>query len=67
MQITEITISDISGNVVSRLLSEYLQAGNYVTQWDGCDNKGNKLSNGTYLYQIKSGNSIKSGKVELLR
>ncbi len=37
-----------------------------IVKWDAKDNNGNKLPSGVYIFVVKSGNSIKKGKLVIL-
>jgi len=54
----ELTIYDINGNLVRRLVSEEKRAGNHWVKWDGRDENQNQVSSGVYLYQLKVGDSV---------
>ena len=50
------------GEVVSVLVNEYKEAGNYSLQFDGSD-----LSSGTYLYKIQAGEYYEVKKMLLIK
>ncbi|HNW98099.1 MAG TPA: type IX secretion system sortase PorU [Bacteroidales bacterium] len=56
----EIEIFNITGLLVKEIKQTILTSGNNFNTlcWDGCDNAGNRLNSGVYLYRIKviSGN-----------
>lgn len=56
-----IKIYDMLGKEVKTLVSDNRQAGYFDVKWNGKDNKGIKVSSGTYIYRITA-NSEKSGK-----
>jgi len=47
-----ITISDSNGNVVRTLTVNNLPAGNNSVKWDGKDDKGNQVPDGSYTYSV---------------
>ena len=63
----DIGIFDESGHWVQSLVSgQSVDAGNFQVSWNGCDNAGNKLPDGVYLYRISSDHgSTESGKILL--
>lgn len=63
----EMQIFNISGNLVSSLISERQQAGMHTLIWDGCDNTRNRVASGLYFCQLKSGNRIARHTMMLLR
>lgn len=50
-----ITIYNISGQEVRKLLSEFKEPGTYKVEWDGKDNNGRAVSSGVYFYQMMAG------------
>ncbi|MDP3830274.1 MAG: LamG-like jellyroll fold domain-containing protein, partial [Ignavibacteriaceae bacterium] len=62
-----ITVYDINGQVVSNLLSEFKNSGNYSLNWDGKNDSGSKVSSGTYFYQVQIGNLVQTKKMILLK
>jgi hypothetical protein len=64
-QYTQISIYSLAGEEVSKIVSGIEAAGNHTHQWNANDNNGKKLSKGIYMYQIKAGKSIQSGKIVL--
>jgi hypothetical protein len=65
--IIELSIFDIKGNLVKTLMNEYPQGKNYSIVWDGTDAKNIKLPSGTFIYTLKSGSNVQSGKVSITR
>ena len=63
----KLTIYDIKGSVVKVLVNDILPAGNYLTRWDGDNEKGNKVSSGVYIYNLRVLNESISGKMTLLK
>jgi agmatine deiminase len=66
---TDVTIRvfDISGQQVRTLVDETLSPGEYSVTWDGTNDRGNRVSSGVYLYQLKTGNQSESRRMLLLR
>ncbi len=62
-------ISDLQGKKLKKILNKNLiQAGKFQTFWNGKDDNGTALPNGTYIYTIQGENgALKSGKVVVLR
>ena len=53
--LVELTIYDIQGKVVKRLVNEKLQAGNYITRWEGINDNNSKVSSGVYFCRGRIG------------
>ncbi len=63
----ELTIYNIRGQAVRKLADQYLEAGKHILNWDGCDDQGNLLSSGIYLYKLKTGEDILNAKMMLIK
>ena len=47
-----ITVYNILGNEIKKLVDEFKAAGSYQTIWDGKNNNGRSVSSGVYFYQM---------------
>jgi hypothetical protein len=63
----ELTIYNIQGMIVKRLIHENLQGGNYLTRWNATNDAGNRVASGTYICNLKVGNMQKANKILLLK
>ena len=63
----ELTLYDLLGQPVRRLVSEYQGAGSYRIAWDGADGEGNQVASGVYLYRLKVGNQQRARRLVLVR
>jgi hypothetical protein len=63
----ELNIYDVQGSLVKTLVNENLSAGNYIVKWEGNTNNLQSAASGIYFYNIKVGDQIKSGKMNLLK
>jgi len=63
----EITVYDINGRVVRKLLNNVQKAGQNHVQWNGFNDQGIPVSSGSYLYTIQAGGYGKTKKMLLLR
>ena len=66
-QNTELKIFDIQGSLIATLVNKHLAAGNYVVKWEGKNQNNQNVSSGIYFYNIKVGEKVKSGKMNLLK
>lgn len=64
---TRLSIFDVRGMLVRRLLDENLQAGSHTAVWDGKNGSGRAVSSGTYLYRLESGPEVQVRKMLLIR
>jgi len=60
-------VLDIYGNIVKSLVNNELQAGNHNYIWDGTNSRGDIMSSGTYIYRLKVGDEVSTGKMSLVR
>jgi hypothetical protein len=60
-------IYNLQGEIVNKLLDENLQAGTYLTKWNGDNQFGNNVSSGIYFYEIKVGKTNFVGKMNLIK
>jgi hypothetical protein len=62
-----IKIYNLQGEEIRTLADEPYFGGEHKIRWDGNDSKGNSVSSGIYLYQIKAGSFTKVEKMLLIR
>ncbi len=62
-----LTVFDLQGREVVRLLDRSLQPGSYRLRWRGEDATGAAVPSGVYFYQLRSGNHVLTRKMTLLR
>jgi len=60
-------IVDIFGNNVKTLVNTELAPNRYEYIWDGFNSNGEIMSTGTYIYRLKVGDSVYSGKMSFIR
>jgi hypothetical protein len=61
-----LTIFDVTGRAVRRLLSGTTTAGSHVVVWNGRDDAGRALPSGIYLYRLDQGIESRTRKMILL-
>ncbi len=62
-----VSIFDVAGREVRRLVDDTLTAGEHAIRWDGTDKHGLALPNGAYLYRVRFANGDVSRGLRLLR
>ncbi|HMB99259.1 MAG TPA: FlgD immunoglobulin-like domain containing protein [Balneolaceae bacterium] len=62
----KIRIFDFGMNLIRTIANENLASGQYETTWDGVDQYGRDVSNGTYIYIIDTPGNRFDGKILLL-
>ena len=63
----DLSVYDLSGRLVKRLASGFMDAGEHVVGGAGTDAAGGTAAAGIYYYRLKAGTSTESGKVVLSR
>jgi len=62
-----LSIYDLSGRCVSRLLDQHFKQGTHGVIWDGTDSRGTRVPPGVYLIELKSGPFRSAQKVTCVR
>ena len=63
----ELTIYDVQGKIVKKLVNEKLQSGNYVTRWEGLNDNNTKVTSGVYFCRGRIGDKMVTMKMLLLK
>ena len=62
-----LTLYNLTGQVVRRLMEGYRDAGVYAYEWDSRDGQGQPVGSGVYVYRLRAGDQTFVGKVTLIR
>jgi hypothetical protein len=62
-----IQVFDVVGEKIKTIVSGFYAGGRYGVTWDGTDDRGQKVSSGTYYYRLISGNYVSGKKMILLK
>ena len=62
-----ITVYDMLGKEINRLISQKQPSGKHSIRWNGVDNDGNTATAGIYFYQLKAGDYIHTKKMLLMK
>lgn len=62
-----LTIFNIVGHKIHKLVDEQYEAGNHSVRWDGKDGRGNVVSSGVYFYKIQTRTFSQIKKMILLQ
>ena len=63
----DLSIYDLGGRLVRRLVRDDLGVGDRVLHWDGYDSNGRRLAAGCYLLRLKAGDFLQTQKIVLVR
>jgi len=64
---TEITIYNIKGQKVRKLVNTVVTTGEHSVVWQGKDDKGNQVSSGVYFIRMQIGQQVYTGKAVLMK
>lgn len=64
---SRLTIYDVSGALVRKLVDASQPAGRYNVTWDGRDDNGRPAASGVYFYRLTSGSFSQTRKMVLLK
>ncbi len=64
---TTLVVHDIAGRAVRTLVDAEQTAGNYTVVWDGADDRGHRVANGTYFYRLSMGGETRAAQVTIVR
>lgn len=62
-----LTIYDVAGHVVRRLVEDRRAAQNYSVRWDGTTDRGAQVASGIYFYRLEAGSFSQTRKMVLLK
>ncbi|HPG39310.1 MAG TPA: T9SS type A sorting domain-containing protein [bacterium] len=62
-----LAVFDLTGRKIKTLVNETFNAGNHTVTWDGCNDAGQRVPSGVYLYKIQTGNFSMIRKMTLLQ
>ncbi len=62
-----LSVYDMAGKLVKKLVNTSMQIGNHNIEWDGTDTDGVKVGAGVYLYKLQTDKFSKSRKMILLK
>jgi photosystem II stability/assembly factor-like uncharacterized protein len=63
----KLSVYNLSGQHIKTLVNELHTPGHYSTSWDGSNNNGNLVEDGTYILTIYSGEIMRSEKIILIK
>jgi flagellar hook assembly protein FlgD len=63
----QLTVYDVRGARVRRLLDMSLPAGGYTVRWDGTSDAGVQLASGVFFYELRAGAFTVTRSMMLLR
>jgi flagellar hook assembly protein FlgD len=64
---TTLTIYNLKGQHIKRLVNEELPSGMHNVVWNGKDEKGRNVASGVYFYRLQSGNYQATQKMLLMK
>jgi hypothetical protein len=62
-----LSIYDVRGRELVRLVDSFSGGGSYSVTWDGMDNNGHQIPSGVYIYRLRAGEYEQSRKMVMLK
>jgi hypothetical protein len=62
-----LTVYDVAGRVVKRLISREMSANSYKVAWDGTNNPAQNVASGVYFYKLIAGPHVATKRMVLIR
>jgi len=62
-----LTVYDVGGRLVRRLMEQPLPAGLHTAIWDGSSDDGTRVSSGIYFYKLEAGGFTQTRKMVMLK
>jgi len=62
-----LTVYNLRGSVVTKLVDDFKEPGSYSVFWDGTDKAGRQVSSGVYFYRLQAGEFVSTRKMVLLK
>jgi hypothetical protein len=63
----ELSIFDVMGHRVARLVHENRPAGQHEELWSGRDEGGRSVSSGVYIYRLEAGEYVETKRMTLVK
>jgi hypothetical protein len=63
----QLDVYDAAGRLVRNLIDADERAGQHAVSWDGRDDRGTRVANGTYFYQLQWNGQRQTGRVLVVR
>ncbi|MBU1948085.1 MAG: T9SS type A sorting domain-containing protein, partial [Candidatus Eisenbacteria bacterium] len=64
--LTDLSIYSVTGRKIKTLVHGQEPAGVHQTQWDGCDQSGERVSSGVYFYRLETSTNTESRRLVLI-
>jgi len=62
-----VEVFDLLGRKIVTLFNENVRAGTHTVVWDGTGRNGSSLPSGVYLYRVTAENTVRTGKMLMVR
>ena len=63
----KVDIVSVDGRIIRKLMDDTVLPGKGSVDWDGCDDRGERVASGVYLYRVRSDSKVVTKKMILLR
>jgi hypothetical protein len=65
--LVSISIYNVEGRLVRRLVDEPMEPDRYVVEWNGLDQSGARVAAGVYFLRLETENQVATGKAMIVR
>jgi len=62
-----LSVYDVAGREVARLIDEFVEPDRYVYVWDGRNDSGSQAASGVYFLRLKAGGATLARKLVIVR
>ncbi|MBU2501124.1 M6 family metalloprotease domain-containing protein [bacterium] len=63
----DLSVFDVGGRLINRLVSETLTAGDHSVAWTGTDTRGGRVASGVYFFRMRTGDVVDTKRVLLIK
>jgi hypothetical protein len=63
----ELSVFDISGRMINRLVNETVSAGDHSVAWTGTDARGGRVASGVYFFRMRAGDVVDTQRVIMIK
>jgi hypothetical protein len=65
--VVELSVFDLRGRLVRRLVAEARRSGEHLVEWDGTDGHGRAVPSGRYVARMRAGDVVATRSLTLVR
>ncbi len=62
-----LAVYNLEGRLVKTLVDQIMSSGQHITNWDGTNEKGTKVSTGMYIYQLRTNSTLLNRRMTFVK